>query len=51
MHSKDRVGHNRKRQPQHDPAERKQERRAERQAMKSSKRKRRDAAATRRHAG
>jgi hypothetical protein len=50
MHTKDRVGHNRKRAPQHDPAERKQARRAEKQALKSSKRKRR-VAATRRTTG
>jgi hypothetical protein len=45
MHSKDRVGHNRKRERQHDPAEKKQARRAEKQALKSGKRKRRVAAA------
>jgi hypothetical protein len=50
MHSKDRVGHERKRQPQHDPAEKKQARRAEKQALKSGKRKRR-IAATRHTAG
>jgi hypothetical protein len=45
MHSKDRVGHNRKRAPQHDAAEKKQARRAEKQALKSGKRKRRVTAA------
>jgi hypothetical protein len=45
MHSKDRVGHNRKRERQYDPAEKKQARRAEKQALKSGKRKRRVAAA------
>jgi hypothetical protein len=50
MHSKDRVGHNQKRKPQHDPAEKRQARRAEKQAMKSGKRKRRVATAHGRHA-
>lgn len=45
MHSKDRVGHERKRQPRHDPAEKRQARRAEKQALKSGKRKRRVATA------
>jgi hypothetical protein len=49
MHSKDRVGHNEKRKPQHDPAEKKQIRRAEKQAVKSGKRKRRAATAHARH--
>lgn len=49
MHSKDRVGHNQKRKPQHDPAERKLVRRAEKQARKSGKRKRRAASAAARH--
>jgi hypothetical protein len=47
MHSKDRVGHNRKRAPQHDLAEKREARRVEKQTRKSSKRKRRDAAAHR----
>jgi hypothetical protein len=45
MASKDRVGHNRKRAPQHDLMEKRQARRAEKQAQKSSKRKRRESAA------
>lgn len=41
MGSKDRVGHNTKRKPEHTLAEKREARREEKQARKSGKRKRR----------
>lgn len=47
MASKDRVGHNPKRKPEHTLAEKRQAKREHKQELKSSKRKRRTAAAHR----